>query len=308
MVEITTLIVASEQRLDQLLAERWGALDRQQIRDLVTQGAVEINGQRAQKVGHRLYPEDEVTVRLPELSEAPAPTPPPGLALTVVFEDDVLLILEKPAGIPGRASRKPGQATVPQLLAARYPDQAHVGGVNRAGVVTTLGEEVSGLVLAGKDEATYRELRRMVKRQHLIESYTALVEGRLRGEFTMDQPIGNMKHTRRRLAVSREGRPARTVVRAQQHLKESGRDYTLIHVRPETSRMHQIRVHLAWYGFPVVGDRLYGDRRQPMLPDRVFLHLSELRFPHPVTGDEVVVSSRLPPELYSILSYLRRPR
>jgi 23S rRNA pseudouridine1911/1915/1917 synthase len=303
-----TLIVTAEQRLDQLLAQKWAALDRPQIRDLVTQGAVQVNGQRAQNVGQRLYPDDEVTVRLPVLGDAGPPVPPPGLSLVVAFEDDALLVVEKPAGIPGRVSRKPGQSTVSQLLAASYPDQAHIGGVNRAGVVNTLGEEVSGLVLTGKDEATYRELRRLVKRQYVVEAYTALVEGRLRGEFMIDQPIGNMKHTRQRLAVAREGRPARTFVRGQQHFKESGRDYTLVYVRPETSRMHQIRVHLAWYGFPIVGDRLYGDRRQSVLPDRLFLHLSELSFSHPATGDEVRVSSLLPPELYSVLSFLRRPR
>lgn len=308
MPELHTLIVEAAQRLDQLLAERWAALDRQQIRDLVTRGAVQVNGQDARKVGQRVYPNDEVTVHLPALEEAPAPELPPGLSLPVLLEDDVLLVVDKPAGIPGRSTRKQDQATVPQLLAARYPERAHIGGVNRAGVVTTLEEEVSGLVLVGKDETAYRQLRRLVKRQYVTEAYTVLVEGHLRGEFTIDQPIGNMKHTRQRLAVAREGRPARTFVRGQQHFREGGRDYTLVYVRPETSRMHQIRVHLSWFGFPIVGDRLYGDRRQSMLPDRLFVHLSELRLPHPITSDEVKISSPLPPELYSVLSYLRRPR
>ncbi len=283
-------------------------LDRGAIRGLITAGNVSVNGLPARKGGQRLRPDDRVTVRLPELEERAEVSLPLGLSLPVVFEDDVLLIVDKPAGVSVRRSRKPGVATVPELLAAGYPDQANIGGVDRAGVVTTLGEDVSGLVLAGKDEATYRELRRLMKRQYIHEVYTALVEGHLRGEFTIDEPIGNVKRTRQRMAVAREGRPAQTYVRGQQHFVESGQHYTLVYVRPETSRMHQIRVHLAWYGFAIVGDRAYGSTRRALLPDRIFLHMSELYFPHPATGEEVRVASPLPPELYTLLTYMRRPK
>ncbi|MGC9521299.1 MAG: RluA family pseudouridine synthase [Anaerolineae bacterium] len=312
MPEKHILDVDAPTRLDQLLARRWGELDRAQIREMITEGRVSINGETARKLGQRLQPGDVVVVQLPELEKSEAPTPPPGLALSIAYEDEHLLVVDKPAGIPVRRSPRSrgGQdhATLPQLLAERYPGQAHVGGVNRAGVVTTLDEDASGLVLAGRDESMYRELRRMVKRQYVTEVYTALVEGHLRGEYTIDQPIGNARHTRGRLVVAREGRPAQTYVRGQQHYKESGRDYTLVYVRPESERMHQIRVHLSWYGFPIVGDRVYGSNRQPMLPDRLFLHLSVVSLLHPVTDLELRVESELPPELHSVLSYMRRPK
>ncbi len=307
MAERHKLSVEAPTRLDQLLARRWQALDHQQIQALITGGAVLVNRREARKPGQRLMSGDEVLVDLPEL---PAPAPaelPLGLTLTVAYEDDVLLVVDKPADVPVRRSRSPDQATLPQILAAMYPDRAHVGGVNRAGVVTTLDEEVSGLVLVGKAEKTYRALRRLVKRQYVTESYTALVEGKLRGEHAIDQPIGNVKRARRRLAVTREGRPTRTVVCGQQNYREGGRNYTLVLVRPESSRMHQIRVHLAWYGFPIVGDRLYGSSQQPLLPNRPFLHLSEMRLLHPVNDEELRVESRLPAELHSVLDYMRRP-
>jgi len=303
-----TLIAATMMRLDQLLASQWKALDREAIKDLVTEGAVTINGRLARKVGQRIHADDEVSVLLPDLEVACPASLPLGLSMPVVYEDEALLIVDKPSGIPVRSSRKPGVATVPQLLASLFPEQANVGGVNRAGVVTSLGEDASGLVLAGREETTYRELRRSVKRQRVTEAYTALVEGRLRGEFTIDQPIGNVKRTRQRLAVAREGRPALTFVREQQHLVESGKDYTLVYIRPQTSRLHQIRVHLSWYGFPIVGDRVYGSSRQVVLSDRIFLHLSEIRLLHPHTGDELRISSQLPPELRSVLTYLRRQK
>ena len=308
MSELHTIIVESATRLDQLLVAKWGSLGRRQIREMVTGGAVSVNGRSAQNVGQRLNAGDQVLVELPALSSEAVVSAPPGLALSVVYEDEALLVVDKPAGIPVRPSRKRDRAAVTELLAAMYPEQAHVGGADRAGVVTMLGEDVSGLLLAGRDEGTYRELRRLVKRHYVQEVYTALVEGHLRGEFTIDQPIGNVKRARERLAVAREGRPARTLVRGQQHLKESGRDYTVVYVRPETARMHQIRVHLAWHGFPIVGDRVYGTKRQTMLPDRVFLHLSEMRLPQPSSGDEIRVESPLPPELYSLLTYMRRPK
>ncbi len=308
-----TLSIERATRLDQALVVVWPALDRRQIRLLVTGGSIEVNGEKARTVGQRLEVGDVVKVQLLAAHPAPAAVPPPGLALSVVYEDDVVLVVDKPAGIPVRPTRRSTlsgmlSATVPQLLEERYPQSAHVGGVGRAGVVTTLGDDESGLILVARDEVTYRELRRSVKRQRVAETYTALVEGNLRGEFTIDQPIGNAKRARERLTASREGRPALTYVRGQQHFKEDDRDYTVVLVRPQTSRLHQIRLHLAWYGFPIVGDRVYGTKRQAVLPDRIFLHLSEMRFPHPVTLEEVRVESVLPPELFSLLAYMRRPK
>jgi len=295
-------------RLDQLLAERWDELDRSTIRALVTEGAVLVNGEPALKAGVRIEPGDIVEVALPQLELSPPPELPIGMAMATLYEDEVLLIVDKPSGVPVRETRRTEGPTLSQVLGAQHPDIAHVGGADRAGVVTTVDANVSGLVLVGKDEETYRELRRMVKHAAVREEYTALVEGNLRGEHVIDAPIGNVKQTRGRLAVAREGRPARTIVRGQQHFKADGRDYTLVYVRPETSRMHQIQVHLSWYGYPIVGDHLYGSRRQPILPDRPFLHLSTLGLPHPKTGEALLIQSRLPQELHSILVYLRRPK
>jgi 23S rRNA pseudouridine1911/1915/1917 synthase len=308
-----TVTVVSSTRLDQLLARQWETLDHQQIRELILQDAVVINDEVARKPGQRLASGDSVSVRRSALSAADAAGDgyelPPGLSLPIMYEDDDLLVVDKPAGVAvRRSSGSDDAATVPQVLAERFPERAHVGGVNRAGVVTTLDEAASGLLLVGKTESAYRELRRLVRRQYEHEVYTVLVEGQLREDYTIDQPIGNVKHTRRRLAVAREGRPAQTYVRPQEHYVEGGRDYTLLYVRPETSRMHQIRVHLSWFGFPVVGDHLYGSRRQPMLPDRLFIHLSQMRFMHPTTKDDVVVASSLPAELHSVLTYMRRPK
>jgi len=312
MTEWHVLTVDASARLDQVVAAKWGDLDRERIRQLVVSEHIQVNGQPALSVGQRLQPGDEVRVAYTAPVTAPASAPLPGPRLAVIHEDDAILLVEKPAGIAVRRPRGSAQAqrlpTVPQLLAQLRPDLANVGSVGRSGVVTTVDEDASGLVLAGKTEEAYRRLRHLVKRRHVVEAYTALVEGRLRSEYTIDEPIGNYKHTRRRLAVAREGRPAQTYVRPQQHYKYNNKDYTLVYVRPETSRMHQIRVHLSWFGFPIVGDRVYGARRQELLADRLFLHLSETTLRHPVTDMEMKVDSALPQELLSVLQYMRRPR
>ncbi|MCJ7548323.1 MAG: RluA family pseudouridine synthase, partial [Anaerolineae bacterium] len=307
-----TLEIDTPTRLDQLLARRWELLDHSRIREMVVQDAILINGQPAQNQGQWVTTADEVRVNLPEFGAVEAPKLRRGQILSVAYEDDAILMLDKPVGISvrraGGSARAREQPTVPHTLAEMRPEIAHIGGVNRAGVVTTLDDDESGLILIGKTEEAYRELRRLIKHRYAVEAYTALIEGHLRAEYTIDEPIGNYKHTRRRLRVTREGRPARTFVRPQQHYKESNRDYTLVYVRPETSRMHQIRVHLAWFGFPIVGDKVYGSKHQMMLPDRLFLHLSQVQLKHPVSGKELTVESPLPQELHAVLQYMRRPK
>lgn len=312
MPEWHTFEIDSPTRLDQSLVRRWAELDHDRIREMVVQEAILINDRPAQNLGQWLEPADVVRVNLPDLEDVEVQMPGVGVKFPIAYEDEALLVIEKPVGVsvrrPAGSKRSQEQPTLPQVLSAMRPEMAHIGGVNRAGVVTSLDEDESGMILAGKTEAAYRELRRMVKRRYAVEAYTVLVEGELRSEYTIDEPIGNMKHTRRKLAVAREGRPARTFIRPQQHLKENNHDYTLLYVRPETARMHQIRVHLSWFGFPIVGDKLYGSRRQPILPDRIFLHLSQIELKHPVSGEDLKIESRLPQELYSVLQYMRRPK
>ncbi len=300
---------ATEIRLDQWLLQTWSALDRRQVRQMIQKGHVQVNAQPAQKAGQYVQPGDSVTVDLPEMTPVEKGFQDLyALPLNVAYEDDMVLVVEKPAGMAMYASRDGLTGSLAQQLTTHCPQIAHIGGAEHAGVAMRVEPEISGLVIAAKDEATYRVLRRALNHQKIETVYSVLVEGRLTGEGVIEQPVGNVKRTRVRLNVAREGRPAQTLYRGQRHYKESGKDYSLLEVRPQTSRLHQIRVHLSWYGFPVVGDRVYGSRYQPLLPDRIFLHLSALVFPHPLSGEPTRVESLLPPELHSVLRYLVRPK
>jgi 23S rRNA pseudouridine1911/1915/1917 synthase len=307
MPERQTLTVETAMRLDQLLAQQWPDATREQIRALIRQGAVTVDDLPARKAGQYVMPGALVVAPAPDIAaeiEVAAYSP---LALPVVYEDDVLLVVDKPVGLPLEATRNAVDCVAARLTAL-CPELAHVGGAGRAGIVTRIAPEVSGLLLAAKDEATYRALRHHLQRQRIESVYSVLVEGRMTGEHLIDQPVGNVKRARERLNVAREGRPARTLCRGQRHYKDDEREYSLVEVRPETSRKHQLRVHLSWYGFPIVGDRVYGSRYQPLLSERLFLHLSMVRFPHPTTGEMVRTESALPPDLRDVLRYLTRPK
>ncbi len=307
-----TLSIEKATRLDQALVVVWSALDRRQIRSLVTGGYIEVNGEKALTVGQRLEVGDVVKVQLLAAHPAPAAVPPPGLALSVVYEDDVVLVVDKPAGIPVRPTRRSAlsgmpSATVLQLLEERYPQSAHVGGVGRAGVVTTLGDDESGLILVARDEVTYRELGRSVKRQRVAETYTALVEGNLRGSSRLMTSLSECEARAHCYSVARG--TSCPYLRAGPAALQRG--------RPRLHRGPGATANVATLPDPAApglvwvpdcgGSRLWhqtpgGASRPDLLaPER-------MRFPHPVTHEEVRVESMLPPELFSLLTYMRRPK
>lgn len=308
MPEREVAVVATPMRLDQFLVQTWPSLDRKSVRQMIVSGNVSINGQPATKAGQYIEVNDEVAALVDVEESTESGLSLPSLPLSVLYEDEVILVVDKLAGMPMHPTRQSIQGTLTQQLAELYPNLVHVGGVDRGGVVMRIEPEVSGAVLVAKDEETYRTLQRHVKHDRVECVYSVLVEGRLTGEEVIDQPIGNVKRARQRLAVAREGRPAQTYYRGQRCYKDQDHDYSLLEVRPRTGRLHQIRVHFSWYGFPLVGDRVYGSRHQPILPDRIFQHVSVVTFPHPRTGDVVRVESPLPPELRAVLRYLAQQK
>ena len=310
MPEVKSLRVKNRKRLDVLLAQTWPALSRHDVEDMVTSNQVLINGKPALKPGQYVEPEDVVEAQAPVREEKEGAVPLLlSLPMQVQFEDEVLLVVDKPAGIPTHAKRRQQEGTtLSAQLRERYPDLANVGGIDRAGIIQRLGEDVSGLMLVARDRETYRTMKREVKRGRVAHTYFALVEGHLEGTDYIDVPIGSSKRQRGKLVVAREGRPAETTYMSMSYYNSGDEHYTLLKVEPDSSRMHQMRVHLSWLGYPIVGDTLYGSSRQHLLKDRLFLHLAILTFHHPRRGEQLEVQSELPEALGSILKYMQRPR
>ncbi len=290
----------SGERLDKIVTASVPHLTRAAVQRLIKTGAVTVNGKTA-KPGYRVQAGEKISVQIP--SQPSTQVLPEAIPLDIIYEDAKLLVVNKPAGLVVHPAPGHTGGTLVNALLARYPGIAGVGGPERAGIVHRLDKDTSGLIVVAKDEATHAALQRQFKRRGVLKTYLALVEGQVQPpEGIIEAPIGRDSVRRKRMMVTHSGRQARTIYRVAEYFAE----HTLLEVRPITGRTHQIRVHLAWLGYPVVGDEVYGHRRQRLLQGRHFLHAARLRFTHPITGEEVALEAPLPPELADVLKRLRR--
>ncbi len=293
--------VTPGERLDKWLARQLPGYSRTEIQRWIKEGLVRVNG-RASKPGYKLEPGDVVEV------DVPAPVPyegvkPEPIPLNVLYEDEDVIVIDKPAGMvvhpaPGHAS-----GTLVNALLYHFPDLEGIGGVERPGIVHRLDKDTSGLILVAKNSRAHRELQRQFKAREIEKAYLALVEGHLQPKVgRIEAPIGRDKRHRKRMAVVRGGREAITEYTVIAYYG----DYTLVEVRPLTGRTHQIRVHFAFIGHPLAGDTVYGRRKQKLKPwlRRHFLHAHRIRFRLPRTGQWVEFTSPLPEDLQHILDKL----
>jgi 23S rRNA pseudouridine1911/1915/1917 synthase len=248
-------------------------------------------------------PDERVTGQSIEFEgpeSAPMLTPAP-VPFVVRYEDQHLLVVDKPAGVVVHPGAGRESATLAAGLLAAYPELRGVGGELRAGLVHRLDKETSGLLLVGRTEEVHRLLAQELEGRRIHRRYLALVHGEVKMPTgTIDAPIARDPSRPTRKRVSPEGRPARThYVR-----RWAGSGLSLLEIDLETGRTHQIRVHLASIGHPVVGDRTYSRRSVRLKVNRMFLHAARLQFLHPITGAEVTVASPLPPELMRALETL----
>jgi 23S rRNA pseudouridine1911/1915/1917 synthase len=288
------------ERLDKAIAFALPDLSRATIQRLIKSSQVTVDG-RASKPSYRVELGDEIVVHMP-VEKAPDILPE-HIALQVVFEDAHLLAVSKPAGMVVHPAYGHHSGTLVNAILALCPEAADVGGLERAGIVHRLDKDTSGLILVAKSEATRAALQRQFKRRQVKKSYLALVEGHPSPrQGLIDAPIGRDKRQRKRMAIVRSGREARTGYRVIELFGE----HSLVELQPETGRTHQIRVHLAWLGHPVVGDQVYGYCRQRLLQHRHFLHAHKLELVHPITSASLSLTAPLPDDLADLLRRLRR--
>jgi 23S rRNA pseudouridine1911/1915/1917 synthase len=308
---VTTTIAVSDaligERLDRALALLFPDLSRTRAQAAIKAGVVRVNG-RPVRVSHLLEDGQQIevdagaitTISTPGVSGAPLPQAEE-IPLRVVFEDEHLLVVDKPAGLVVHPAPGHSTGTLVNALLAHLPGLTAGSDASRRGIVHRLDKDTSGLIVIAKDAPTHAALAHQMKEHSTVKRYLALVEGRMPApEGVIDAPIGRDSRHRQRMTLVSEvngGREART--RFKVIWEARGR--SLVEMQLETGRTHQIRVHLASVGHPVVGDAVYG-RAQLPLPPRQFLHASHLEFVHPATGEWLLFDAPLPADLTNFLA------
>ena len=286
-------------RLDRAVSLLTG-ISRAAASELVGAGRVRVDGATATSRSAPLGAGAALDVDLPDAGDG-RPRPDPTVQLTVVHEDPDLVVVDKAAGLVVHPGAGHTTGTLVSGLLARYPEMAVVGDPDRPGIVHRLDRGTSGLLAVARTPHAHRSLTVQLAGRTVGRQYLALVAGHVaEDEGTVDAPVGRSARTRTRMAVSVEGRPARTSYTVVRRVARP-LTATLLEVRLDTGRTHQIRVHLSAIGHPVVGDDRY---RGPSVPglDRVFLHAAELCVDHPRTEDRLCWSSPLPAELEAVLA------
>jgi 23S rRNA pseudouridine1911/1915/1917 synthase len=291
--ELTVAAEDAGERLDVFLAQHVGS--RAAAQRLIEAGAVLVDG-RARAKRHAVAAGERI--RVLELAPEPVPDLPPA-RFAVAYEDEHVLVIDKPAGVVVHPGAGHPAGTLVQALAGRVaggPDR------ERPGVVHRLDRDTSGLLVLARTEAAYEGLRDAIGAREVVREYLALVDGRPAARAgTIDAPLGRDRRNRMRMSTDTdEPREAVTHFEAERNLPHS----TLLRVRLQTGRTHQIRAHLKAIGHPVLGDPEYGIPRRYGL-ERQFLHAAGLSFTHPVTGERIALASELPEDLAKALQDAR---
>jgi 23S rRNA pseudouridine1911/1915/1917 synthase len=313
-------------RIDAYLASRFTDYSRQVIQKVIDAQAVLVNG-RPVKAAYRIRPGDVVSVRLPEL---PDTTPEPEeIPIEVVYEDEALTVVNKPAGMVTHPAKGNWRGTMVNALQYHYDNLSTIGGEHRPGIVHRLDRDTSGLLIVVKNDLAHRRLALQFELREVHKEYLALVSGvPQRQSDYIEQTIGFHPTSREKMAirsVTDGGKDAVTYY----EVVERFTDFALLRCKPLTGRTHQIRVHLTHIGHPILADKLYSgrdritladllghDHSKPFSPqergatllDRQALHAYSLRFRHPLSGEEIQLTAPLPPDIARTLEALRTYR
>ncbi|NLG27724.1 MAG: RluA family pseudouridine synthase [Chloroflexi bacterium] len=289
------------ERLDRYVATHCADLSRTQVQRLIREGRLTVNGSPT-VASYLPLPGDEIVVDAPDV--APAVPQAEAIALTIVYEDADLLVIDKPAGLVVHPAPGHPTGTLVNAVLAYRPDVAAADlDPTRPGIVHRLDRDTSGLIVVATNRVAQAALQAQWKARSVDKRYLALVYGRLEpAEAVIDAPLGrDPRHRQRMAVVATGGRAARTSYWVREYLPKC----SLVEAQIHSGRTHQIRVHLASLGHPVVGDRVYGPRKQAVAAPRQMLHAGRLTFRQPSTGVELELSAAAPADLQVLLEALR---
>ena len=290
------------ERLDKFLVGQLQEFSRSRIQGLIADGFVDVNSDTAKKAGQTLESGFHVTVRIPP----PAPTDliAEDIPLDILFENDDLIAVNKPAGMVVHPAAGHASGTLVNAILGYDPELEGIGGEERPGVVHRLDKETSGLILLAKNERAHRWLQDQFRLRKVEKTYLALVDGKPpTPSGRVEAYIGRDPSHRKRMAIVPESRGREAI--SEYKTVESFKDHTWLEVHPITGRTHQIRLHCAFLGCPIVGDQIYGKKHPSIKLRRHFLHAYRLKIMLPGEKKPQIFEAPLPDELARVLTSLR---
>ncbi|MBQ2120527.1 MAG: RluA family pseudouridine synthase [Peptococcaceae bacterium] len=301
-MDIFELEITAEEngtRLDSYLAEELEGISRSYLQKLIGEGLILVN-QKAVKANYKVKTGDTLLVQIPEA--APVDIQPEPMDLDIVYEDSDLLIVNKPVGLVVHPAHGHYSGTLVNGLLAHCTDLSGINGKMRPGIVHRIDKDTSGLLMIAKNDLAHQHLAEQLKAHSIKRAYYALVQGVISEPAGLvDAPIGRHEIDRKKMAVTfKNSKEART----HYYVKERFAKNTFIECRLETGRTHQIRVHMAYLGHPLVGDPLYGTRKNNLDFPGQALHAYALGFVHPRTGEELYFEAPIPEHFQSVLKTL----
>jgi 23S rRNA pseudouridine1911/1915/1917 synthase len=289
------------ERLDKFLVEKLQEFSRSRLQGLIAGGFVDVDGRAAKKAGQTLENGFNVTVRIPPA--APTDLVPENIPLDILFENDDLIVVNKPAGMVVHPAVGHATGTLVNAVLGHDPDIEGIGGEERPGVVHRLDKETSGLILLAKNERAHRWLQNQFRLREVEKTYLALVDGKPpTPSGRVETHIGRDPRHRKKMAVVSESRGREAI--SEYKTIESFKEHTLLEFHPFTGRTHQIRLHCAFLGCPIVGDEIYGRKKSSIEIGRHFLHAYRLKIV--LTGEKEprIFEAALPDELERALAAL----
>ena len=290
------------QRIDRYLATV-GKYSRTAIQILIQEEKIQVN-KKSQKPSYKVQEGDILTVE----EEKPVETSlkAQDIPVEVIYEDKDIIVVNKPKGmVVHPANGNPDGTLVNAILSICKDSLSGIGGEIRPGIVHRLDKDTSGLLIIAKNDESHIKMSEQIKNREVKKIYIALVRGNVKEkEATIDMPIGRSTKDRKKMAVTKKGKNAVT------HFKvlERFNGYTLLEVRIETGRTHQIRVHLSEIGYPIVGDMVYSNGKNPFGVEGQMLHAQKLQFKHPITGKELILEAPIPEYFKKVLESLEKEK
>ncbi len=305
MTKINLQVEEKADRIDRYLSQHLPDLSRSRIQQLIEQEQVQVNDKICTSKKITVQSGDRISITIPEAK--PLDLQPEAIPLDVLYEDDSLIIINKPAGLVVHPAAGHESGTLVNALLAHCTNLAGIGGVQRPGIVHRLDKDTTGAIAIAKTDQAHQHLQAQLKAKTAKREYLGVVHGAPSAESgTIDQPIGRNPIDRKKMTILPVDKGGRTAITHWQ-VKERLGNYTLIYFQLETGRTHQIRVHSAHMGHSLVGDSVYGSGRSVgvNLPGQA-LHAWRLRLQHPVSGEWIEAIAPLPPAFITLLDVLRR--